>query len=84
MLTFVGRGVPEMLQKVVQNVFRFWIVLLVVFGTILDPQMIPKWHPGILYHRLVVQALSQGVPKGARGTPKAPPRYPQGLHFGVF
>ena len=78
MLTFEGRRVPEPLQKVVQNVFRFWIAFLTVFGTILDPQMIPKWHQGILYQELVVQALSQGVPKGARGSPRHPQGTPKG------
>ena len=44
MLTFEGRRVPKPLQKAVQKVFRFWIVFLMVFGTILDSQMLPKWH----------------------------------------
>ena len=42
MLTFEGRRVPKPLQKVVQKVFRFWITFLTVFGTILDPKMLPK------------------------------------------
>ena len=42
MLIFEGRRVPKPLQNVVQTVIRFWVTFLRVFGTILNPQMLPN------------------------------------------
>ena len=76
MLIFEGRRVPKPFQNVVQEVFRFWITFLTVFGTILDPQMLAKWHPNDPQSPPRRRQGVTGIPQGATKVPRsAPGRY---------
>ena len=69
-----GPRVPKPLQKVVWKVSRFWITFLMVFGSILDPKMLPKW---LQNDPQTPSGDPQGVtmiPQGATKVSKNPPR----------